>query len=129
MTVSTYEFTSEQNLLLGHAARRMGIVGRVLMTLALFAGALTFVSASNSVIGLEVGIVFGLLGYWSQRGGAALSRVVTTQGADISHLMKAMDNIRKVYDFQFWLFIAAAVLLGLTLLAAIGRFGTIPAAW
>lgn len=129
MTASTYEFTSEQNILLGHLAKRMGIVGRVLMTLALFAVAQAFLSGATSVIGIEVGIVLGLLGYWSQRAAVELSRVVRTEGADVSHLMRAVGEIRKVYDVQFWLFIALAVLLGLTLLAAIGRFGTIPAAW
>lgn len=128
MTASTYEFTPEQNILLGHLASRMKVVGRVLMTLAVLAMAQAFVSAS-SVIGLEVSIVLGLLGLWSARAGAAFSKVVTTQGADVSYLMRALGDLRKLYDFQFWLFIALAALLAVTLLTAIGRFGGIPAAW
>ncbi|MBI4501093.1 MAG: hypothetical protein HY700_08030 [Gemmatimonadetes bacterium] len=58
-----------------------------------------------------------LVGWWSTRAGAAFSRIATTKGADVSHLMKAITEIRKLYDLQFWVLIALLFLLLFTLLA------------
>ena len=33
-----------------------------------------------------------------------------TEGKDISYLMYALDNLRKLYSLQFWLFIVLLVL-------------------
>lgn len=130
MSVPTYEFTPGQNIVLGHLASRMKIVGRVLMALALLAMAQSFLSPdSGSAIGLEVGIVIGLLGLWSARAGAAFSKVATTQGADVSYLMRALGDISKLYDLQFWIFLGLAVLLGVTLLVAMTGWAPFPTAW
>jgi hypothetical protein len=130
MSAPTYEFTPEQNIIVAHLATRMKIVGGVLFALAVLVGAQSFLSfGTANVPGLEIGIILGLVGYWSGRAGAALEKVVTTQGADISHLMRALGEIRKLYELQFWLLIGLAALLVATLLAALTRVQPLPAAW
>ncbi len=56
-----------------------------------------------------------VVGLWTQRASVSFRKVVDTQGKDISHLMMALDDLRKLYSFQFWVLILSIVisLLGL----------------
>jgi hypothetical protein len=71
----------------------------------------------GSLVGVEVGAILALIGFWSVRAGGEFYRVVTTQGADLSHLMRGLGAIRKLYELQFWAFVLLAFLVSLGLFA------------
>ncbi len=130
MSAATYEFTLEQNDVVQRLASRMRVVGRALMILAVLLAVWAFVPAgTGGSMGLVAAVALGLTGVWSERAGTALARVVRMEGADIAHLMRALAEMRKLYDFQYWLFVGLALLVGATLLVAITGLGVFPAAW
>jgi hypothetical protein len=71
----------------------------------------------GSAVGFEMAAILVLIGFWSVRAGSEFSRIVKTEGADVSHLMQGLREIRKLYDLQFWAFVALAVLVSLALFA------------
>ena len=124
------EFTPEQNVVLDRLAQRMRVVGIALMVLAALLGVRAMLGGDVlGMLAIQAGIVLGFTGFWSVRAAAELSRVATTEGADMSHLMNALGEIRKLYELQFWIFLAVALLLGVTVLMAITGASWLPAAW
>jgi hypothetical protein len=115
-----YEFDPEQNALIGSLAAKMRFVGLVLIALgvlALLGSAATFRDVRDGNL-----IIFGLLqviiGVWTRSAASSFRQVVETKGSDITHLMDALDDLRKLYALQYWLVILAAVLLVVSLVAA-----------
>ena len=107
-----YEFKPEENRIIGELAWKMSFVGLFLL--------------ANGLLIIVIGVVplfhFGpiisgtlmcVVGLWTQRASMAFRNVVDTEGRDISHLMKALDDLRKLYSLQFWL-----VILGVALAVA-----------
>jgi len=60
-----------------------------------------------------------VVGLWTQRASMSFKSVVQTEGQDITHLMDALDDLRKLYSLQYWLLILGLVLATAGLLAAI----------
>lgn len=131
VTHDAVEFTPEQNVVLLRLAQRMRAVGIALMVLAALLALRAVLGADElGMLAIQAGIVLGFTGFWSVRAATELSRVATTEGADMSHLMSALGEIRKLYELQFWIFLAAALLLGVTVVMAItGAPWLLPAAW
>jgi hypothetical protein len=130
LTTPAWEFTPEQSVIMARLAQRMRVVGIALMALAALLGLrAAFGGDAIGLLAVQAGIVLGCTGYWSVRAATELSRVVTTAGADVTHLMAALGEIRKLYELPFWLFLVAAVLLGATLLMAITGASWLPVAW
>jgi hypothetical protein len=117
-----YEFSSQENTVIGELADKMRFVGLFLMiagvlTLILaFVG--TFARATGSlheVSGHGGGFVSGMvnlfLGIWSRRAAASLRQIVDTRGRDISNLMNALGELLKMYQLQYWILVIALVIL------------------
>ncbi len=125
-----YEFTAEQNLLIWGLAFRMSAVGIALIVLS----GLLFVWAivggnGNRIFEAEAAIVLVFTGIWSYRASREFKRVAVTRDANVPHLMNALGEIRKLYDLQYWVFLAMALLIAVTMLVAIAGGGALPAAW
>jgi hypothetical protein len=127
--IPVYEFTAKQNAIVRHLASRMRAVGTGLIVI-------TALLVLRAVLGsVEFGTliwigaaVLGCIGFWSVRAGIELQRVVRTEGTDIPYLMRALTEIRKLYDLQYWVLVALALLAAFTVLVAIAGRG-LPAAW
>jgi hypothetical protein len=129
-TTAAWEFTPQQTFLLSRLAQRMRAVGLALMVLAALLGLRAALGGDAiGLLAVQAGLVLGFTGFWSVRAAAELSRVATTDGADMTHLMGALGEIRKLHELQFWIFLAAALLLGVTLLMAITDSSWLPMAW
>jgi hypothetical protein len=102
-----YEFTSRQNDVIAPLARDMvwvavplqlvGVlygIGLVLCVIRAFTDPHLVLQAV--LIGLAMLFFLGL-GTWTSRSAGAFKHIVTTQGQDISHLMDALNNLRKMY--------------------------------
>jgi hypothetical protein len=117
---TSYEFGPDQNELIGTLASKMRFVGMFLIAL----GVVALLGAAAQFRDLRDGnlIVFGLfqivIGAWTRSAGGGFHRIVTTQGADIPHLMAALQDLRKLYTLQYWLVVLAIVLLVVSLAAA-----------
>ena len=126
----TWEFTPEQNIVLSRLASRMRFVGLALIALATILVLWSvFGSGQGDMVALQVALVLGLIGLWSVRGAAAFSSVARTAGSDVPQLMRALGELAKLYELQYWVFLAAALLLGVTVLVSMTHASWLPAAW
>jgi hypothetical protein len=111
-----YEFKTNENRIIGQLASKMHFVGLFLLTMGLL------------IIGIGVAVVFHVgpiisgtlacvVGLWTQRASMSFKNVVQTEGDDITHLMDALDDLRKLYSLQYWLLVLGVLLALLGLLA------------
>jgi hypothetical protein len=112
-----YEFKPGENKIIGQLAFKMHFVGLFLLAIGLI------IIAIGVAVVFHVGpIISGTLacvvGLWTQRASMSFKNVVQTEGHDISHLMDALDDLRKLYTLQYWLLVLG-VLLALTGLLAV----------
>ena len=118
-----YEFIGEQNsiiLLLSSRMRWVGIFIIVFGVVSILHGLATRVE--EAVPSFIWGAVQILIGAWTVRAAHSFSLVATTEGRDITNIMNAMNTIRKLYSFQFWLLLAGIVIfiLGISLTVWVG---------
>lgn len=125
----TYEFTPGQNEIIAELSRGMRTVGLLQLLLGCFylvAFLLALFHALKHpqifgeviVIGMVVLLLLAM-GTWTSSAAASFAKIVTTQGKDITHLMDALDSLRKIYSLLRTIIYVYAILLLLTLLAAI----------
>lgn len=97
--MTQYEFTPEQNKVIGHVALRC-IVNAVLLGLLGLIGVIaTIISWGNvtsflSIVGLLYGIVFITIGVTFFRPANNFRRVTTTEGSDITEMMTGLNKLR-----------------------------------
>ncbi len=120
------EFDADQNAVFRTLGRKMRFVGMfaiVLGVLALLGGVFGMMQLRDSRdFSLACfGIMQLLIGAWTRAAGAEFQRVAETHGADISHLMNALVDLRKLYTFQYWLAILMIVLVVITVVLAVTR--------
>ena len=124
-----YEFTSRQNTVIGSLSRDMVWVGvplqvvGILYAIALIVAVVKAFRDPNlfveaALIGLAM-LFYLALGVWTSRAARSFKRIVTTHGQDVTHLMDALDNLRKLYALLsfivkiYVLLVVVAVVLGL----------------
>jgi hypothetical protein len=111
-----YEFTNDQNQVIGNLAKKMRLVGIMLEVFGVV-GAICGVALINrgGIATLIQGVIYVFLGYWVARAAEAFQRIVQTQGQDISHLMEALRQLGKYFGLQYTLIMIGLVLLALFL--------------
>jgi hypothetical protein len=112
-----YEFSPEQNALLLRLASRMQFVGLFALGLGVVAIILGAVRKQYGV--MFGGILYAVIGLWTERAGRSFRFIAITEGHDIRHLMHALADLRKLYTVQYWIcfaaLLAAIVLLGVSI--------------
>jgi hypothetical protein len=103
-----YEFNSQQNQVIGDLANSMLWVAVPFMALGILyiiATVLLLIQMLRDpaigLVAVYVGLVALLLlvlGRWTRQAAGEFQQVVATTGRDISHLMNALDNLRKFYS-------------------------------
>ena len=120
---SEFEFDASQNELLEDLSGKMRFVGLLLLFVGFMNGVaglvITFSNLQDGLSSLVVGIILVLIGFWTRRASASFTQIVETAGHDISNLMVALGELRKLYSLQYWLILAAAALLILEIIARI----------
>lgn len=114
-----YEFDREQNALLGDLGSKMQFVGMfaiVIGSLVLVGGVLAANSEAFNPGAFISGLLYIAIGAWTRSAGASFRDVVTTKGADITHLIEALGDVRRVYTLFYWICIFAIALLVISLL-------------
>ena len=114
-----YEFSAEQNTVVGNLAGKMKIVGIIMLVM----GALTSLSG---ILGDKSNILVGLLnaavGIFTMNAAKSFQLIVDTQGSDMTNLMNAFSQLIKLYAVQLWLYAITifVIILGMIVVAVIG---------
>lgn len=116
-----YEFTVAQNTTIQGLASRMKFIGILYLVfgglVALGTIWLLTRSLPQGFVGcLEVAL-FGFMGLWTAKAAGSFRMIVQTKGNDIAYLMNALEDLRKIYNLQVWLFIIVLALLAVGVVA------------
>jgi hypothetical protein len=116
-----FEFDETQNELVGDLAKKMSFVGLLLLfmgILNLIAGGITiFSNVEEGISNLVGGVIFALIGFWTRNASASFTQIVDTEGEDVSNLMTALGELRKLYALQYWTILVALILVLLVFIA------------
>ncbi len=120
MENNQYEFTDQENVLVNDLAQKMKYVG-------IFGIILGVVEILSSFFGEKGGIISGVIsiivGVWTINASKFFQKIVDTTGNDMSNLMSALTELKKLYGLQYWtqIFgIILAILLIIFLVLGIG---------
>jgi hypothetical protein len=116
-----YEFSEPQNVTIRELAGAMSFVGLLSIIFGVLGvlGGLgnTFTVNAGSGLGTLVqGVIAILVGVWTRGAAASFDNITKTQGSDISNLMTALGELKRIYTLQR---IAYIVLIIFTVLAFI----------
>ena len=117
-----YEFGPDQSRIIADLAAKMRFVGLLIGVLGVVALLDGLAQLPNEgakarvIVSALSALVLIATGYWSTRGGREFLLVRQTEGADITHLMRALENLRRLYGLQYaigWvaLFLAVAAII------------------
>lgn len=125
---AAYEFTEEQNLTIETLGKRMKFIGVLNIIFAVFM-AIGGVFAlwrfpGQAIVAFAEVALFGFMGAWNYRAAASFKLIVQTTGNDIVHLMDALQDLKKIYNLQYWLMIVVLVFVVIGILAAIFLVGS-----
>ncbi len=116
MEKQEYEFTEEENVLVGSLAKKMkfvGIFGIVFGVLEIIQGVFSEKTA------IVQGIISIVIGIWTTKASESFQKIVDTQGNDISYLLSALDQLKKLFTLQYWTYLLGAIIVVITILFAI----------
>jgi hypothetical protein len=119
-----YEFSEEQNRVIGRLGtcmRALGIVSVVLGALACVVG--LFSIRSGGFAALVQGALILAVGLLTRSAGTEFRGIVATQGNDIDHLMSALRSLLKIYQIQIALLVAAFVVILAVFVFVVGSRG------
>jgi hypothetical protein len=120
MEAKTYEFTGAQNQLIGTLAKRMKFVAIFFIVLgAILAVSGLFTLNRGGIVTIFMGALYIIIGIWTIRAANSFKQIVDTEASDISYLMNALNELKKLYTLQYVLAIIAIVFLGIVILAGI----------
>ncbi len=115
-----YEFSSSQNELIKNLADKMRFVAYFLIAVGVLGALGGLLSLRAGGAGNIIsGVVYILIGVWTNNASSAFRRIVETSGSDIENLMGALGELRKLYTLQYWLLIIALIFIVIALVFAL----------
>jgi hypothetical protein len=124
MEAKTYEFTDAQNQLIGTLAKRMKFVAIffiVLGAIVAASGLFTLSRGIEGIVTIFMGALYIIIGIWTIRAAISFKQIVDTEQSDISYLMNALNELKKLYTLQYVLMIIAIIFMAIAILAGITR--------
>ena len=114
-----YEFDAVEEEALADLARYVGSSGLTSWVIAAICAALAFFSfrAGSPGTGLLATIFtayFVLAAFWVTRASSSLRAIVTTEGHDRAHLLKAVNRLARYYRLKLWLLLAFLAIVLIT---------------
>jgi len=116
-----YEFSEKHNRSFSVLARRMLTVGGAQIIVGVVYVAIGLLGlatgeASRAATGATIGVVLLLIGVWTMQASRHVDEIVSTTGSDITHLMRAVGELTRLYSFQRIVFLLAIVVGGVAFL-------------
>ncbi len=118
MSSPEYEFDAQQNSLIQGLADKMRFVAYVMIAAGVLTAIAGLVKLPGGVSDVVSGIVYCVIGVWTNNAASAFRRIVDTEGSDMQHLTGALVELKKLYALQYWalmvvlVVMVAAVVLG-----------------
>jgi uncharacterized membrane protein YvbJ len=107
-----YEFTEEQNRVIGSLASSMGWVSAILVILGLLELVVGIAKVSRGGIAAIIQAAVLLVIAWlTHKASKEFREITTTQGNDVGHLMDALEALRELYRIQVILIVLAVILV------------------
>jgi len=123
MSQEQYEFSGSQNELIRDLSQKMNFVSSFLKVVGVInaiGGVLAIVQRQpNGASAIINGVVYVLIGVWTSQAASSFLKIVDTQGNDIENLMLALGELRKLYQFQYWVLIICIIFVILAFAAGI----------
>ena len=132
-----FEFTGDQNQLIGSLGGKMRLVGLVMVIMGfctLFMAVLIAVGGQSeaklkelppatfwSIVGYYAiaGLFYLMFGSWTRNAGGSFQQIANTSGQDINRLMDALGSLHKIYSVLYVLCIMAIIIFVVLVVAAI----------
>ncbi len=116
-TEEEYEFSERHNRSFSALARRMLTVGGAQIVVGVVYVAIALLGLATgqplrAASGATIGVVILLIGVWTMQASRHVSEIVSTTGSDITHLMRAVAELTRLYSFQRLVFLLAIVVGG-----------------
>jgi hypothetical protein len=114
MEQQQYEFSEEENILVGSLAKKMkfvGIFGIIFGILEILQGVFSDKTA------IVQGLISIIIGIWTTKASESFQKIVDTQGNDISYLLGALDQLKKLFSLQYWTYLIGAIIVIITIIS------------
>ena len=114
MEQQQYEFSEEENRLVGSLAKKMkfvGIFGIIFGVLEILQGIFSDKTA------IVQGLISIIIGIWTTKASESFQKIVDTQGNDISYLLGALDQLKKLFSLQYWTYLIGAIIVIITIIS------------
>jgi hypothetical protein len=114
MEQQQYEFSEEENILVGSLAKKMkfvGIFGIIFGILEILQGVFSDKTA------IVQGLISIIIGIWTTKASESFQKIVDTQGNDISYLLGALDQLKKLFSLQYWTYLIGAIIIIITIIS------------
>ena len=119
-TDGEYEFSEQQNTTFRQLSSAMKFVGvaSIVLGFIVFLGALKgdAMSIFSCIVQGSLSII---VGFWLRGAAESIARIATTEGNDVSNLMNAMGDLRKVYSLQRALLVIVMALLAVAFVVGV----------
>lgn len=120
---SSYEFSAPENVLIRQLVDAMRFVAAASLALAallLILGVAGLSVQGRAVLGPALGnfaqaLVFALIGVWLQRAVDAFNAIVERTGDDITYLLRALNELTRVFSLQRTVFVLALLVTVLSI--------------
>ena len=109
-----YEFSEEENIIVGSLAKKMkfvGIFGIIFGVLEILQGIFSDKTA------IVQGLISIIIGIWTTKASESFQKIVDTQGNDISYLLGALDQLKKLFSLQYWTYLIGAIIVIITIIS------------
>jgi hypothetical protein len=117
-----YEFTEAQGRVIARLGSKMRFVGAFAVGIGVIA--LVYAGMRRDPGLALLGLLYLVTGGWTARAGSSFRSVALTQGSDITNLMAALNELRKLFTLQYWIclvaIVLALVLLGASVVGTVG---------
>ena len=120
-----YEFNEAENTTFTGLSRAMNLVGTVslalggLMVIGFFVLLMRH-RVGQGTLSLVQGMVMVVMGIWNRDAAGPVERIVSSAGNDITHLMQAMEKLKKIFSLTQTLLLATILLVGLSFFVGLG---------
>jgi len=114
MEQQQYEFSEKENILVGSLAKKMkfvGIFGIIFGILEILQGIFSDKTA------IVQGLISIIIGIWTTKASESFQKIVDTQGNDISYLLGALDQLKKLFSLQYWTYLIGAIIIIITIIS------------
>jgi hypothetical protein len=111
-----YEFTEEQNRVIGGLASSMGWVSAIMVIIGLVQLVVGIVQLSKGgLVALLSAVVYLVVGWLTHKASKEFREITTSQGNDLGHLMDALGALRQLYRIQVIVIIVAVAVVFLAI--------------